>query len=55
MNNYKVEEIFSFKITTLIKIFDDEGGNGGGQMKSDNLRTMMTIGQRTLRGNETSG
>ena len=33
---------------TLLKIFDDKDGNGGGQMKSDDLRTMTTIGQRTL-------
>ena len=32
----------------LLKIFDDKGGNGGGQKKSDDLRTMTTIGQRTL-------
>ena len=32
----------------LLKIFDDKNGNGGGQMKSDDLRTMTTIGKRTL-------
>ena len=32
----------------LLKIFDDKDGNGGGQKKSDDLRTMMTIEQRTL-------
>ena len=29
----------------LLKIFDDKDGNGGGQKKSDDLRTMTTIGQ----------
>ena len=33
----------------LLKIFDDKDGNGGCQMKSDDLRTMTTIGQRTIR------
>ena len=32
----------------LLKIFDDKDGNGGGQKKSDDLRAMTTIGQRTL-------
>ena len=32
----------------LLKIFDDKDKNGGGQKKIDDLRTMTTIGQRTL-------
>ena len=28
----------------ILKLFDDKDGNGGGQMKSDDLRTMTTIG-----------
>ena len=35
-------------IGPLVQIFDDKGGNGGGQMKSDELKPMTTIGQRTL-------
>ena len=31
----------------FLKIFDDKDGNGGGQTKSGDLRTMTTIGQRT--------
>ena len=44
----KVDEVFSIKIMPLLKNFDDKDGNGGGQKKSDDLRTMTTIGQRTL-------
>ena len=32
----------------LLKTFNDKDGNRGGQKKSDDLRTMTTIGQRTL-------
>ena len=44
-----MEEIFFFQTMPLLKICDDKDGNGGGQMQSDDLRTMTTIGQRTLR------
>ena len=44
----KLSRYFFFKIIPLLKIFDDEDGNGGGQMKSDDLKTMTTIGQRAL-------
>ena len=38
-----IEEIFSSTIMSLLHIFDDEDGDVGGQMKSDDLRTMRAV------------
>ena len=46
-----IGQIISFQMMSPLRSFDDLDGKERGQKKTDDLRTMTTLGPRTLLGN----